>query len=84
MADGLSGTQLLAAASNVLGASGYMTATMPSVNESTAYISRVFEDPFGIVAICIFESWGRLVEEWAEAQGQLVDLMSDLDPRVVA
>lgn len=78
MVDELSGTQLLAAASDVLGGSGYVSATMPSYDHATAYMSRVFEDRFGIVAVCIFESWGRLVDEWPEAQGQLVDLMSEI------
>lgn len=73
----LSGTQLLAAASQVLASSGYAGAPMPSDDSAQAYASRVFEDRYGIVAVCVFDSWGSLVRDWPVAQGQLVALMSE-------
>lgn len=77
MANQLSGTQLLAAASQVLASSGYAGAPMPSEDSAQAYASRVFEDRYGIVAVCVFNSWGSLVQDWPVAQGQLVALMSE-------
>jgi len=77
MADELSGTQLLAAASQVLASSGYAGAPMRSDDSAQAYASRVFEDRYGIVAVCVFDSWGSLVKDWPIAQGQLVGLMSE-------
>ncbi len=77
MAAELSGTQLLAAASQVLANSGYAGAPMPSDDSAQAYASRVFEDRYGIVAVCIFDSWGSLVQDWPVAQGHLVGLMSE-------
>ncbi len=76
MAAQLNGTQLLAAASKVLDNSGYASASMPSYDSAHAYATRVFEDRYGIVAVCIFDSWGSLLQEWPDAQGQLVELMS--------
>jgi hypothetical protein len=73
----LSGTQLLAAASQILSGSGYVGATMPGDNLASAYTSRVFEDRYGIVAVYVFDTWAQLVEEWPIAQGQLVDLISE-------
>lgn len=70
-------TQLLAAATDVLTSSGYVGATMQGRNSSPASTSRVFEDPYGIVAAYIFESWNQLLDEWHLAQGELVDLMTE-------
>lgn len=77
MAAELSGTQLLAAASQVLTESGYASASMPSEDSPPAYSPRIFEDRYGVVAVCIFETWISLVEDWPVAQGQLVERMSD-------
>lgn len=77
MTDELSGTQMLAAASQVLASSGYAGAPMRSDDSAQAYASRVFEDRYGIVAVCVFDSWGSLVKDWPVAQGQLVGLMSE-------
>lgn len=38
--------------------------------------SRLFEDKFGLVGLIVFETWSRLVEEWADAQGALVEIIS--------
>jgi hypothetical protein len=77
MAGELSGTQLLAAASQLLASNGYVGAAIPSADSAQAYASRVFEDRYGIVAICVFDSWALLVQDWPVAQGQLVGLMSE-------
>jgi hypothetical protein len=37
---------------------------------------RVFEDPFAIVAVCVFDTWGDLVSGWQDAQGAFVELIS--------
>lgn len=76
MANGLTVSQLLAAASGVLTSSGYTeAAASPSVGGSS-YAPRIFEDAYGIVAVHGFETWRQLVGHWNIAQGQLVDLIS--------
>jgi hypothetical protein len=39
--------------------------------------ARVFEDPFSVVAVVVFETWGALVAGWQEAQTTLVELISE-------
>lgn len=75
-AEDLSATQLLAAATQLLDESGYANASEAATGPESAHIARVFEDRYGIVAICVFDTWGQLVAEWPEAQGELVDLIS--------
>lgn len=70
----LTTTEILAAASEQLTAGEYrrVDATvgwdLPS--------ARLFEDKFGLVGLVVFETWTRLVEEWADAQGSLVEVIS--------
>lgn len=77
MAQQLTGTQLLAAATEVLTTGGYREALIPTIDPQGTGASRLFEDAYGIVAIHVYESWRQLTEKWYVAQGQLVDLMSE-------
>lgn len=38
--------------------------------------ARLYEDPYGIVALEVFETVGDLISEWTEAQGALVDVIT--------
>lgn len=76
MAQSLTATQLLAAASELLGASGYAQATIDTDSERGTRVSRIFEDAYGIVSVHVFDTWQQLAERWHVAQGQLVDLIS--------
>jgi hypothetical protein len=69
----LSKVQLVAEASAVLTAGGYQTAEPPASWPSSA---RIFEDPYGIVALHVFDTLAQLLGEWSDAQGLLVDLIS--------
>jgi hypothetical protein len=69
----LSSLQLIAAASELLDDNGYRRVAVSSDWPSA---SRVFEDPYGIVAIHVYETWQELLENWTAAQGLLVDLIS--------
>lgn len=75
MAAGLTVTQILARAREVLSESGYSEIPDPE-HAAGAGASRVFEDRFGIVAIHAFETWSELAAHWNVAQGSLVDLIS--------
>jgi hypothetical protein len=70
----LSGVQLMARASEVLIEGGYQYVSVPATWPSGC---RVFEDPFGIVALNVYETWQQLRDEWNDAQGLLVDLISE-------
>src|SRR5262245_9717115 len=72
----LSSSAMLALTSDALGRGGYTTvADALSQNESSA-LTRVFEDPFGFVAIVVYETWSDLSKKWPDAQAALVSLMS--------
>ena len=69
----LTTSQLMAASAELLSTGGYRAASLPTDGPAA---SRVFEDPYGIVAVVVYDSWAQLVAEWHEAQGWLVDLIS--------
>lgn len=69
----LTSSQLLAATTELLRSGGYRTVEL---TENWPETSRVFEDPYGIVAIHIFDTWRQLADQWHIAQGLLVDLIS--------
>jgi hypothetical protein len=70
----LTSSQVLAAASELLVSGGYSVVPTPPGWEGTV---RLFEDPYGIVALHLYETWDRLIQEWHVAQGELVDLISE-------
>lgn len=69
----LTPTQLVAAATEFLHDGGY-TSVVDQVPDSGNF--RVFEDPYGIVAVHVYDTWGDLKRGWPDAQAGLVELMS--------
>lgn len=39
--------------------------------------ARVFEDPFGVVGIAVFDTWQELDTDWPDAQAAVVELLSE-------
>lgn len=76
MVQQLTGTQLLAAATETLNGGGYEQVSVPLPDAQTGDLSRLFEDAYGIVSIHVYESWRQLTEQWHVAQGELVDVIS--------
>ena len=68
-------TEMLAAASDIL-VNGDFSPIAAEIVQDWPSESRLFEDPYSIVAVSAFESWGELEERWPEAQASLVQLMS--------
>jgi len=71
----LTATEILAAATEQFTAGGYRRVDGAKITWNFPN-SRLFEDQFGLVGLAVFETWSRLVEEWADAQGALVELIS--------
>ena len=69
----LSTIQVLAEATSVLEAGGYRAVAVPQAWPTSA---RVFEDPYGIVSLRVYDTWQQVSTEWTEMQGLLVDLIS--------
>lgn len=72
----LTATALLAEASTVLEQSGYQRIEPSMDLRWPVSTARLFEDPYSIVGLLIYETWGYLRDTWTEAQGCLVELIS--------
>ena len=72
---GLTPTDIIAAASQMLIAAGYRKVNDPSTRWESA-TSRLFEDEYNIVGIVVFDTCGELLQAWPDLQGSLVDLIS--------
>ena len=72
----ITATSLLAEASTVLEQGGYKRIE-PSVDlRWPVATTRLFEDPYSIVALLVYENWGELRDTWTDAQGSLTELIS--------
>src|SRR5207249_5630710 len=69
-------TDLLAAATELLVSAGYKRVSDVEWETLFGSNSRVFEDPYGIVAVVAYDTWGDLSSRWVDAQGALVELIS--------
>jgi len=69
-------TALVAAATETLEDSGYAIVESPSVGNWRATVARVYEDPYSIVCVAVYETWGELRSSWANDQAILVGLIS--------
>lgn len=68
-------TDLIAASSSVLEASGYQPIRkgFPEWNTTS---TRLFEDKYNVVGIAVFTTSAELLSSWADLQGALVDVIS--------
>jgi hypothetical protein len=73
----LTTTDLLATASEILEAGGYRRIERPRGAELPTPITRLFEDPYGIVAVVVYDTWRDLSAAWVDAQAALVELISE-------
>lgn len=73
--DGLTVTDLMAAASKALVDGGYRQVAR-RFEEWDTPTSRLFEDNYNIVGIVIFDTCGELLRSWPDLQGSLVEVIS--------
>lgn len=69
-------TTLLAAASDVLENAGYRPVPEERIGSWPRPSARVYEDPYSIAALAVYDTWGDLANSWLDAQGALADLIS--------
>lgn len=72
---GITGSELIAVASDVLTTGGYRRIERRFPEWDTA-TSRLFEDKYNVVAVAVFNTCAELLQTWPELQGSLVDLIS--------
>jgi hypothetical protein len=68
-------TGLIAAASRVLSGGGYQEIRQRAA-EWDSSTSRIFEDPYNIVGVVVFDTCSELVRKWSDYQQSLVDVIS--------
>jgi hypothetical protein len=74
--EGLTMTDLLAAVSEYLCGGGYQRIGDAGRGEWPTESVRLFEDPYGIVAVVVYDTWHDLLSGWIDAQDALVQLIS--------
>src|SRR2546426_1982003 len=73
----LTATDILATAAELLVSHGYSKSSDAIALRAPLPNTRVFEDTYGIVAVVVYETWEDLDTRWPDAQGFLVDLISE-------
>lgn len=70
---------LLGAAEEVLARGGYRSFERTRAQQTSvgAAHAREYEDEFGVVALDIFETVDRLLDQWSDAQADLVEVISE-------
>jgi hypothetical protein len=77
MADApLTTTALTAATVDALTGAGYDEVDQGRIGKWPAPGARVFEDPYSVAALIVYETWAELAGRWLEAQAALADLLS--------
>ena len=69
-------TTLLASAAELLAGSGYRPLSAELASHWQSSNSRLFEDPYSLVAVVAYDTWRELFERWPDAQASLVEMMS--------
>jgi hypothetical protein len=72
---GFTSTELIATAAQALIGGGYQQITGPFKEWDTP-TSRLFEDPYTVVGVVVFNTCGELLRAWPDLQGSLVDVIS--------
>jgi hypothetical protein len=72
----LTTTDILAAASEILGSSGYSRVAQSLGQDVWGANGRLFEDPYGVVALVVYETWSDLSDRWLDAQTVLIEAIS--------
>ena len=69
-------TSLVAEATTVLERGGFQRIEPSFDARWPSMPARIFEDPYCIVALLVFDTWAELRDTWADAQGALAELIS--------
>lgn len=77
MTEALTATNVIAAATECLSSAGYAVVGAKESDPWTRRPARLFEDPYSIVGVVVFDTWGELREEWVSAQAGLVERIGD-------
>ena len=69
-------TTLVAAAAEILQSAGFRSIPKSQLDSWAARAVRIYEDPYSIVCVAVYETWTELSARWTEDQSSLADLIS--------
>ena len=72
----LNPTTLLASSAEFLTEAGYRLVASEAARDWQTANSKLFEDPYSVVGVVVYDTWRELVEGWPDAQARLVDTMA--------
>lgn len=70
-------TNLISAAKEVFEKNGFAEVTMYALSGIDSSNHCLYEDPYSLVALVVFETWADLSNMWQEIQSTFVELISD-------
>ena len=70
-------TTLVAAAAEILERAGFRVVGSHTVHDWRATASRIYEDPYSVVCVAVYETWEDLFDRWVDDQATLVRLISE-------
>lgn len=76
MSSSLTTTDIIAAATECLSSAGYSVVELDKTQAWTRRPARLFEDPYSVVGVVVFDTWADLSKGWGDAQAGLVESMS--------
>ena len=59
-----------------LGGRGYSRVRDDKLGGQATANARLYEDPYSVVSLIVYEAWSELASSWTDAQAELVELMS--------
>ena len=74
--ESLTTTDILAAVSKILESGGYQQIEPARFDAWSKANVRLFEDPYNIVAVVVYDTWRDLSSNWISEQASLVELIS--------
>ena len=72
----LDSTTLLASSAKFLTDAGYRLVGSDAAADWHTAGSKLFEDPYSLVGVVVYDTWSELIEGWPDAQAKLVDTMA--------
>ena len=69
-------TDMLSVARETLVRNGFTEVILYTLAEIDSSNQGLFEDPYSLVAIVVFDTWSDLFREWSEVQASFVELIS--------
>ena len=72
----LNPSTILASSAELLREAGYRLVASEAARDWQTANSKLFEDPYSLVGVVVYDTWSELAEGWPDAQAKLVNTMA--------